>query len=135
MGHALPLGALFVIALVTAMLVVAVGGALYQREIGMWYRRLVQWVSPPIEPPAGPPIERIARDVRRLRAQVMATTPGTPMAKRVGAWQAYDDRLCDACRALGVTDTLTAVPPGTERDAERLLVEDALGKAGLRFSA
>lgn len=83
--------------------------------------------------PVGPPIERIARDAHRLRAELLATAPGTPMARRLGLRQAYDDLLADACRALGVPDTLSALPPGTDRDAERLLVEHRLEAAGLRL--
>jgi hypothetical protein len=49
--------------------------------------------------------------------------------------RAYDDLLADACNALGVPDTLTGLPPGIERDAERLHVEDELKAAGLRLRA
>lgn len=83
--------------------------------------------------PVGPPIERIASDARRLRGELRATAPGTPMARRLGLRKAYDDLLADACCALGVPDTLTVLPPGTDRDAERLLVEHRLEAAGLRL--
>jgi hypothetical protein len=138
MGHGLPdgpSGGLVVLALVTLLLGVAVGGVLYQREIGALLRRLVRRVSPPPELPPGPPIERVARDVRRLRAALLATTPGTPMARRIGVTRAYDDVLADACRALDVPDSLTGLPPGIERDAERLRVEHQLRAAGLHFDA
>jgi hypothetical protein len=138
MGHgllAVPNGGLFVIALVTLMLGVTVGGVLYQHEIAALWRHLADRVRPPPEPPAGPPIERIADDILRLRAELLAPTPGTPMARRIGIWRAYDDLLADACRALGVPDTLTGLPLGTERDAERLHVEHELDAAGLRLSA
>jgi hypothetical protein len=136
MGHVLldgPLGGLVDIALATLVLGVAVGGVLYHREVTDAFRRLTHRVSPPPEPPAGPPIECIASDVRRLRAELLATAPGTPMARRVGVRQAYDDLLVDACRALGVPDTLSGMPSGTERDAERLRVEYELEAAGLRL--
>ena len=89
-------------------------------------------ISPGPPPPAGPPIERIGRDARRLRA-ALVVAPGTPMARRLGALKAYDDLLSDACRALGIDDTLTGLPAGTDRDAERLRVESALEAAGLRL--
>ena len=130
-----PLGGLLVIALVTLMLGVTVGGVLYQHGIATFFRRLTHRVLPPPEPPAGPPIERIARDVRRLRAEVLAPTPGIPMARRIGVARAYDDLLVDACRALDVPDTLSGLATGTERDAERLRVEHRLDAAGLRLSA
>lgn len=138
MGHGLldgPLGGFIDIALVTLILGVTVGVTLYQHEIAALLRRLASRISPPPEPPAGPPIERIVRDARRLRAELLAPSPGTPMARRVGVRQAYDDLLADACRALDVPDTLTGLPPGTERDAERLHVEQELAAVGLRLSA
>jgi hypothetical protein len=138
MGHGLldgPGGGIVVVALVTLMLGVTVGGVLYQHETAALLRRLALRVSPPPEPPAGPPIERIARDVRRLRPELLAPTPGTPMARRIGICRAYDDLLADACRALDVPDTLSGLPLGTERDAERLRVEHELDAAGLRLSA
>ena len=97
---------LITIALVTVMGGVVVGGVLYQHEIAAFVRRLRQRLSPAPEPPVGPPIERIASDVRRLRAELQALTPGLPMARRIGISRAYDDRLADACRALDVPDTL-----------------------------
>ena len=129
-----PRGGLFAVALVTMLLVVAVGAVLYQHELRALLRRLVRRVHPPPEPPEGPPIERIARDARRLRAELRGSSPGTPMARRAGTWQAYDELLAEACRALGVPDTLAGMPPGTERDAERLLVEYRLVQAGLHLS-
>jgi hypothetical protein len=46
---------------------------------------------------------------------------------------AYDDVLVDACAALEIANTLTALPLGAERDAERLYVEHKLRAAGLRL--
>jgi glycerol dehydrogenase-like iron-containing ADH family enzyme len=125
---------LAVIAICTVMLGTAVGGALYQHEIARRIRRVANRVSPPPEAPAGHPIERIVRDARRLRAE-LAPTAGTPMARRIAVCRAYDDLLADACRAVGIPDTLTDLPLGTERDAERLNVEHQLAEAGVRLSA
>jgi len=124
-------GALVTVALATVML----GVVLYQHEIVTLARRRLRRLSPAPEAPAGPPIERIASDVRRVRAELRALTPGLPMARRIGIIRAYDDLLADACRSLDVPDTLTDLPPGTERDAERLVVEHELEQAGLRLSA
>lgn len=121
------------IALVTVMLGVAVASALCQHEIKGAFRWVKERIRPRPEPPAGPPIERIARDARRLRAELRGLAPGAPMARRTAISQAYDDLLVDACRAVGVPDTLTALPPGTERDAERLHVEHELDLAGVRL--
>jgi hypothetical protein len=125
---------LAVIAMCTVMLGTAVGGALYHHEITQRLRRIAHRVSPPPDAPVGRPIERIVLDARRLRAE-LAPTAGTPMARRVAVSRAYDDLLADACRAVGVPDTLTALPLGTERDAERLNVEHQLAEAGVRLSA
>jgi hypothetical protein len=138
MGHGLPdgpTGGLVVLALVTLLLGVTVGAVLYQHGVGALVRRLSRRVSPPPELPTGPPIEQVARDVRRLRAELLSTTPGTPMARRVGVTRAYDDVLADACRALAVPDSLTGLPSGIERDAERLRVEHQLRAAGLHLDA
>ena len=55
------------------------------------------------------------------------------VAQRVGLQLAYDDVLVDACAALGVANTLTALSLGLERDAERLYVENLLCAAGLHL--
>jgi len=126
---------LITIALVTVMLGAALGAVLYQHEIATLARRGLQRLSPAPESPTRPPIERIASDVRRVRAEFRAEPPGLPMARRIGISRAYDDLLADACRALDLPNTLTDLPPGTDRDAERLVVEHELEEAGLRLSA
>ena len=130
-----PLGGLLALAMGTLVLFLTMGGALYLHEIAVILRRLADRVSPPPELPAPPPIEVIARDARRLRAELLALTPGTPMARRVGLSRAYDDLLAEACAALDVPDTLAGLDPGTDRDIERLRVEYELEAAGMRLSA
>jgi hypothetical protein len=129
-----PVGGLLVLVLVTVMLGVAVGVPLYRHEIGRWLRRVHHRFRPPPEPPAGHAIERIAHDARRVRAEIVITPQGTPMARRAGVVQAYDELLGEACRALGIPDTLTGMEPGFERDAERLHVESRLDAAGLHLT-
>ena len=115
----------------TLMLGTVMALALCQREIGRAWRRLHDRVSPPPETPAGPAIEEVARSLRRLRGQVLAPAPGTTMAKRRGTTQAYEDLLVVAAEALGIADTLSDVPEGTDREAERLRIEHLLREAGL----
>lgn len=119
------------VVLCTLMLGVAVGVFLCQDELGRAWRGARRRVTTPPPAPAGPPIEDVARSLRRLRPQVMAPAPGTTMARRRGTTMAYDDLLADAARALGVPDALTGLPEGTERDAERLRLEHLLREGGL----
>ncbi len=79
------------LALCTVMLGVACGLVLCQAEIGRLLRGLRTGGTP--EPAVGPPIEDTARALRRLRGQVLAPAPGTPMARRRGTTAAYDDLL------------------------------------------
>ena len=81
----------------------------------------------------GRPIERIAADARRLRVQLSQVQPGLPVARLAGWRQAYEDVLIEGCRALGFEDRLSDLPPGTEREAERLRVEFLLEDAGFRL--
>lgn len=83
--------------------------------------------------PQGPPFERIALDLRRLRGVALRPAPGTPQARRLGTMAAYDDALVDACHALGVPDELSGVPDGPDREAARLRTESVLVEAGLRL--
>ena len=53
------------------------------------------------------------------------------MARRRGTTAAYEDLLVQAARALGVPDTLSGVPEGTDREAERMRLEHLLREAGL----
>jgi hypothetical protein len=128
-----PLAGLVVIALVTLFCGAIVGGVLYQAKIVHGLRRLVGKFSPPTPNPQGPPIERLGCDVRRLRRELLTVAPDTPSARRIGLQRAYDDVLGDACAALEIADTLTALPLGAERDAERLYVEHKLDAAGMRL--
>lgn len=137
MGFGLPDGPWrgpLTLALVTAGMCAAVGGVLYQQEIGRRLRLLTRRISPPPEAPADMPIERIAHNARRLRAEMATLAPGTPAAHRESLTRAYDDLLIEACRALEIPDTLSGMRPGPERDSERLHVEFELEAVGLRLS-
>ena len=122
-----------VVGLVICTLMLGAAFALFlcQSEITRALRRVRDRVSPPPAPPAGPAIEDLARSLRKLRGQVLSPAPGTTMAKRRGTTAAYEDLLVLAAHALGVPDTLSDLPEGTDREAERLRLEHVLREAGL----
>jgi hypothetical protein len=95
--------------------------------IGRW----LGLVAPPAPVPTGPPIERIAADVRRIRTDIRHTPPGMPAARRRGWTAAYDDVLAAACRALELEQSLDARLTPVERELERERVERMLVRAGL----
>ncbi|HKS47978.1 MAG TPA: hypothetical protein VJT49_23275 [Amycolatopsis sp.] len=94
------------------------------RAVGRWCHR-----RPPVA--EGPPIERLAADLRRVHRQLARMAADAPVVRRRAANQAYDALLTQACRAVGVAHRLDTVPDGIEREIERLRVEDALRQSGL----
>lgn len=94
--------------------------------------RALHLVGPP--PPAlpGPPLQQVAADIRRIRAQLDGAQPGVPVARRRGWLAAYDDVLVQACRALALQENLRTFPEGGERTLERERVERMLTDAGVR---
>lgn len=98
------------------------------------FGRTLHLVAPEPERPAGPPIEAVAADLRRLHVEVHAPRPGTTMARRRGIVAAYDDTAVLACRALGIPTTLLDTPEGIERESERLRVEFLLQEAGVALT-
>ncbi|UOX84757.1 hypothetical protein MUY14_23380 [Amycolatopsis sp. FBCC-B4732] len=81
--------------------------------------------------PAGPPIERVAADLRRVHRLLADYPSGTPAARRFGTRQAYDELLTQACRQVGVPHRLGELPEGMDREIERLRVEQSLRERGL----
>ncbi|HEX6754974.1 MAG TPA: hypothetical protein VF109_03410 [Mycobacteriales bacterium] len=79
----------------------------------------------------GPPLERIAADLRRLSGARRLLPRGTSRARQQGLLRAYDEVLGLACAALDVPHALAEMPPGMDRDLERLRVEEALRGCGL----
>ncbi|WP_207769258.1 hypothetical protein [Nocardioides currus] len=120
---------LLAIAAITAMLALVLWVVFYGSAARLFVRRHLP--GPTV--PGGPPIERLVADLTRLRAATLAVPPGTSQVRRSAATAAYDDALAQACLALGLPDTLTGLPAGTDREAERLCVESLLEEAGLRF--
>src|ERR1700712_5509562 len=51
--------------------------------------RRLHLLPPAPLPPAGPPLERLAADLRRLRPQALAPRPGVAMAKQRGIVAAH----------------------------------------------
>jgi len=114
-----------------------IGLVLYARELSAGAVALGRRVHaiPPAPPrPVGMPLERIARDVRRIRREVRQPLDGVPLAKRRGLIAAYDDALLDACRALGVPTSLSDIADPLERESERLRLEYLLEQAGVNLS-
>lgn len=100
------------------------------RERALRVGRALHLAEPATPRPAGPPIERIAADAQRIRAQIGQAPQGMPVARLRGWWEAYDDVLVDACQALSLEERLSTLPESTERDVERVRVERLLGGAG-----
>ncbi len=121
---------LVAMALVTVCGVLVLAPVLYRRELTRWVHRWRDRTFPGPERPHGRPIELLVRDLRRVRSDLLAMSPGTPMARRVGITQAYDELLGEACQALGLDDPL-ADAPAHRRGEERRQVEEALDRAGI----
>ncbi|WP_110181214.1 hypothetical protein [Nocardioides solisilvae] len=93
--------------------------------------RRLHVVEPEPPRPAGPPIERIAADARRIRGQIRSAPPGFPVARMRGWVAAYDEVLVAACTALQLEQRLDSLTPGPERELERERVERMLVRAGV----
>ena len=77
-----------------------------------------------------PSIEQLAFDLRRLAGQRRGGPSQQSEKWRAAVLRAYDERLCLACRALGLLEHLGSLQ-GMDRDLERLRVESELRAAGL----
>jgi len=99
-----------------------------RRRLARLDRALGPAAAPPAEA-AGPPIEKVAADLRRLRRQ------RTGIALRSPVWftaveKAYDDRLQLACERLTIEQYLGELV-GVDREIERVRLEGELEAAGL----
>lgn len=96
--------------------------------------RRLHLLAPQAPATHGPPLERLAADLRRLRPLACSPRPGVPMARHRGTVAAYDLVLADTARALAVPTRLPELPTlGIDREAERLRLEHALEQAGLSW--
>ena len=112
------------------------GVALHARDIAEHAAALSRRLHlfPPVaEPPKGPPLQKLAADLRRLRPEARSPRPGVPMARQKGIVAAYDGVLVSTARALDVPTTLAELPDGIDREAERLRLEHTLETAGLTW--
>ena len=78
----------------------------------------------------GAPLERLAADLRRLRAVVRGDAHRSA-AQQLGNRLAYDQVLMQACSMLEIEHELNESTSGIERDIERLRVEAELERAGV----
>lgn len=128
-------GGAFSILAATAATAAGIALVLHARQLaagGLRLGRRLRLLPPAAPPPVGMPLERIARDLRRLRPQLVHPA-GQPVARYRGVVAAYDDALVDACRALGIATDLPGLPPGLDRETERLRVEVELERAGVQL--
>ena len=79
-----------------------------------------------------PPIEKVARDLRRLRRQLDELPVGASYVRSMALLRAYDDVLALACEELEVSTQIRQLAEGPGRELERLRLEYLLGEAGLR---
>ncbi|HEY3926267.1 MAG TPA: hypothetical protein VGL75_17025 [Acidothermaceae bacterium] len=90
--------------------------------------------SPAPMEPVGPPIEDIAKSLRRLQQWLDSYADSRPIpgkaTKVMATTNAYDRVLVEACRALQVPEGLEGTD-GLDREAERLRMQSALVDAGL----
>jgi hypothetical protein len=79
--------------------------------------------------PAGPTLESVVANLRRLRREVCCGCYRTQV-RRMAVEAAYDDTLLECCRLVSV-DAPLATADARERPFARLLTEAALEDAGI----
>jgi hypothetical protein len=79
--------------------------------------------------PAGPPIEQIAADLRRLGRQRIGVATRSPVWF-AAVQRAYDDRLSLACLELEIPQHLRELT-GIDQEIERVRIEGELAAAGI----
>jgi len=103
-------------------------------QVLRWLCAAMERLHPPAARPQGPPVERLAADLRRISANLDALMVAGPIPGRIlrvrSTTAAYDETLLLACRTLDVEPAGTSVPLCSEH---RLRTEAALAGAGLRW--
>jgi hypothetical protein len=79
--------------------------------------------------PAGPALESVVANLRRLRREVCCGCYRTQV-RRVAVQAAYDDTLLECCRLVDIDAPLATADAG-DRPYARLLTEAALENAGI----
>jgi hypothetical protein len=95
--------------------------------------RRLHLVRTPPEAPWGPPLEKLAADLRRLRAEARLSRPGTTAERQLRVLASYDTTLVATARALEVPTALDDIPESLERELERQRIERVLTVAGLTW--
>jgi hypothetical protein len=80
--------------------------------------------------PQGPPIERLASDLRRLRTELV-TQPPTTNVRRIALLSAYDSVLTATCARLDIDTELAVATNDRDRELERLRAEALIEQAGV----
>jgi hypothetical protein len=128
-------------ALVTLFAVTAVRRADDQVRRRSWSRRCPEEIralrdldralrSTDPAPATDASIDQLADDLRRLYRQRRADPDHQSQLWLEMVDRAYDERLCLACRCLGLAEYLEPLQ-GMDRDLERVRVENELQAAGL----
>jgi len=103
-------------------------------KLAGWLGEFMEWLRPHRPRPQGPPIERLASDLRRISANLDALVAAGPIPGRIlrvrSTTAAYDETLLIACRTLDVAPAGGSIPMS---DEQRLKTEAALANAGLRW--
>jgi hypothetical protein len=109
----------------------------YRRRHERWAgRRLARRAGlkePEVARPAGPPIEQIAADLRRLGKQRIGVAAHSPIWF-AAVQRAYDDRLSMACLELEIPQHLGELT-GLDQEIERVRIEGELTAAGILLAA
>lgn len=79
---------------------------------------------------AGPPLEKVVADLRRLRRELRGA-PQRTRVRRVALLAAYDDALLEVCAIAGVDGPPLADAAPGDRALARLRTEAALEQAGI----
>jgi hypothetical protein len=104
--------------------------ALHGRRSERRLAREVGIVDQPVKAdPAGPPIQQLAADLRRLGQQRIGVATRSPVWF-AAVQRAYDDRLGLACHELEIVEHLCELT-GIDLEIERVRVEGELQAAGL----
>jgi hypothetical protein len=115
---------LYVLVAVTPTVVFWVALRLLPAAVTSWSERRRRHRAP-----AGPALESVVANLRRLRCEVRRGAQRTQV-RRVALQAAYDDTLLECCRLVDV-DAPLAGACGRERAFARLLTEAALERAGI----